>query len=71
MNKDERLLTSFGERIKTLREAKEWSQTDLAFNINTSASYISRLENGRVEPGLLMIYKLAEALSQSPADLLI
>ncbi|WP_449401347.1 helix-turn-helix domain-containing protein [Chryseobacterium wanjuense] len=40
---------SIGFKIKKLREQKDMSQEDLAFQLDISQSYLSKLENGSVE----------------------
>jgi len=38
-----------GIKIKKLREQKEISQEDLAFHLDVSQSYLSKIENGTIE----------------------
>lgn len=38
-----------GFKIKKLREQKEISQEDLAFQLDVSQSYLSKIENGTIE----------------------
>jgi transcriptional regulator with XRE-family HTH domain len=64
------ILKAFGEKVKTLRENKGLVQMDIAVSLNTTPSYVSRLENGHTEPGITVLYTLSEALECSPADLL-
>jgi len=40
---------SVGFKIKKLREQKEISQEDLAFQLDVSQSYLSKIENGAIE----------------------
>lgn len=49
-----------GKVIKKLREARGWSQDELAFRTGTSAANISRIENGKHGAG----EELLEALSR-------
>jgi len=37
-----------GIKIKKLREQKEISQEDLAFHLDVSQSYLSKIENGTI-----------------------
>jgi transcriptional regulator with XRE-family HTH domain len=39
-------MESFGHFIKTQREQREWTQTDLGVKIGINTSAISRIENG-------------------------
>lgn len=61
----------FGQRVRTLREAKRWTQEDLSFNSGLSRSYISRLELGDIAlPRNDKLGRLARALGTSNEDLL-
>jgi transcriptional regulator with XRE-family HTH domain len=41
--------TALGQRIRRLRQAKDWTQEDLARESGVSQVYISRLESGATE----------------------
>lgn len=58
-----------GMRIKFLRKQKKWSQEDLALNADINKNYISDLENGRRNPSLIILEKLAVALEISLEEL--
>lgn len=58
-----------GMRIKFLRNQRKWSQEDLAFEANVNKNYISDLENGRRNPSLDILERIAVAFSISLADL--
>ncbi len=61
----------FGQRVRTLREAKQWTQEDLAFHSGLSRSYISRLELGDIAlPRNDKLGRLAHALGTNNEDLL-
>ncbi len=61
----------FGQRVRTLREAKTWTQEDLALHSGLSRSYISRLELGDIAlPRNDKLGRLALALGTSNEDLL-
>jgi transcriptional regulator with XRE-family HTH domain len=61
----------FGQRVRTLREAKSWTQEDLALNSGLSRSYVSRLELGDIAlPRNDKLGRLALALGTSNEDLL-
>jgi DNA-binding XRE family transcriptional regulator len=46
--------------IKQLRDAKDWTQVDLAHQIDVTPSTIYNWESGRVEPRVGQLRKLAE-----------
>lgn len=50
--------TAFGTRLRELRRARNWSQTELAERIGTTQSYISKLERGPYTPTLVMVHAL-------------
>jgi transcriptional regulator with XRE-family HTH domain len=58
-----------GMRIKYLRQNRRWSQEDLALNANVNKNYISDLENGRRNPSLEILEKIAVAFGISLAEL--
>ena len=50
-----------GMRIKYLRKKLRWSQEDLALNADINKNYISDLENGRRNPSLDILERIAVA----------
>ena len=62
---DQKQLSSFGERVKTLRNYQKMSQTELAEMLGLQYSHISRYENGGSMPSAEMLMKLSKALSVS------
>ncbi len=59
-----------GERIALLRRGNGWSQAELSERLHVSASTIGMYEQGRREPSLEVLVKLAEAFGVS-ADYLL
>jgi transcriptional regulator with XRE-family HTH domain len=59
-----------GQRIRDLRQAREWSQQLLADHAQIERSHLSRLEDGRREAGLRVLEKIAVALEIDVVDLL-
>jgi transcriptional regulator with XRE-family HTH domain len=49
-----------GKTIKKLREARGWSQDELAFRTGTSAANLSRIENGKHGAGEALLEALAK-----------
>ena len=60
----------FARNLRALRHAKELSQEALAYEADVNRTYISKLEKGNTEPGLIVIGRLAAALGVEPAELL-
>lgn len=52
----------FGQEFKKVREERGLSQGAVARKLKIDKSYISRLENGQINPTLSSIYKIAHAL---------
>jgi len=59
-----------GKILRRLRNAKGWSQEDLAVRLEISRSHIGRLETGEKQPSLKMLFRLADAL-EIPASAII
>lgn len=64
------LLIRFGERIKTLRKEKEWSQEKLADKTGFHRTYIGMIERGERNPSLININVFAETFEMSISELL-
>lgn len=58
-----------GQRIKELRQARGWSQEELAERMESGAKYVSSLERGRENPTLEMLINVARTLKVEPVDL--
>ncbi|MET6999460.1 helix-turn-helix domain-containing protein [Chitinophaga defluvii] len=69
MKSKEQILSDFGKRLLKLREAKKITQMDLAVKVDSYPNYISKLENGKSEPGLVILKSLAAALGVTVSDL--
>lgn len=58
---------SVGFKIKKLREQKEMSQEDLAFRLDVSQSYLSKIENGSIEKlDFIFMQKIADFFKVEP-----
>ena len=60
-----------GMRIVYLRKQRGWTQEDLAFEAGINKNYICDMENGRRNPSLEIIERLAKAFGISISDLFI
>ena len=65
----------FGERIRELRQAKDLTQRDLGASVGVEFSYISKIENGKLDfgefPSEALIHRLADALETDEYELLV
>lgn len=59
-----------GQNIKRIREQKEMTQGDICRSLNLDRGYISSIENGKRNPTLSTLKKLADALRVSVDELL-
>lgn len=66
---------TFGMRVRQLRHAKGWSLRDLAERVDVGFTYLSRVENERLNfgdyPSDALIHRLAHALEANEDELLI
>jgi transcriptional regulator with XRE-family HTH domain len=65
----------FGERLRELRKARNLSQRTLGSQVSVSFTYISKVENGKLDfgdyPSEELICKLAKALDVDEDEMLI
>ncbi len=61
--------TLFGRTVRTLREARGYSQEELAERATLHRNYVGSLERGERNVAIENIVKLARALSVRPGDL--
>lgn len=59
-----------GKNLKRLRLKKKLSQGDLSKSLGVDRAYISNIENGRMNPTLSTLEKIAGALGISSSELL-
>ena len=59
-----------GKRIRLLREKKNLTQENLAFEAGVHRAYIGQIERGEKNLGLINLQKIAKALKLSPSKLL-
>jgi transcriptional regulator with XRE-family HTH domain len=60
----------FGDTVRQLREARGWSQEELADRCQLHRTYIGGVERGERNIGLLNVLKIAQALDIAPSRLL-
>ena len=59
----------FGMRLRYLREQRHWTQEQLSFESGINKNYISDIENGRRNPTLEIMEKLANSLGVTLSEL--
>ncbi|MFA6675424.1 MAG: helix-turn-helix transcriptional regulator [Bacilli bacterium] len=62
-------LIILGQRIRSYRLAKDWSQETLALEAKINKNYLSDLERGNRNPTFLILSKICHALNISFVDL--
>ena len=58
-----------GKRIRYYRQKRNFTQEQLAFDINTSAAYLSNIERAIKKPSLQKLIQISEVLEISIDDL--
>ena len=56
-------------RLRELRSAREWSQSDLADKLNVSRQTINAIENEKYDPSLPLAFKVARLFKLSIEDI--
>jgi transcriptional regulator with XRE-family HTH domain len=67
---EERYARRIGARIREVREARHWTQRDLAGRLEVHTREISRWESGAQLPPFRLFLQLAEAFGMEAGDLL-
>ena len=62
--------TKLGKNLKRIRTEKKMSQGDIMRALGCSRSYVSNIENGKTNPTLATIAKLAKSVGVSTNELL-
>ena len=58
-------IQEFGERLKYLRQEKEWTLQEMADRCDLSKTYLWQLEHGRNEPSFRIAMRLAALFNVS------
>ena len=66
----DKISAKLGDNIKRIRTRKKMSQGDIARALDVDRGYISNIENGKKNPTIATIKKLADALCVSADELL-
>lgn len=63
------VLVSLGETIRSLRKARGISQEELAHRSQVDRAYMSSIERGTQNPGVMTIIRIAEGMGISVAEI--
>lgn len=69
MEREEKILIKFGERVRELRKKKGLSQEQLAYEADLHRTYIGMIERAEKNITLINIEKIAIALDVSISEL--
>lgn len=67
--RDDVLLLAFAQVLKQVRQGCGFSQEQLALRANVDRTFVGKLESGKHQPSLAVLFKLAEASSVEPDEL--
>lgn len=62
-------LVALGEAIRALRKARGISQEELAHRSQVDRAYMSSIERGTQNPGIMTIIRIAEGMGASAAEI--
>ncbi len=68
--KEEKYFQKLGAKIRRLREEKEIDQKSFAFDCEIGRTQLYMIENGKTNPRLLTLIKIANGLELSVSELL-
>ena len=60
---------NIGENIKRIRTAKQLSQKEVTINASLDSAQYSRIENGKTDPSVTTLERIAKALGVSLSEL--
>lgn len=63
-------LVAFGLAVREVRKRGTWSQEKLAERSGLHRTYVSGVERGERNPGLLNVHRIAKALGVSTSELI-
>lgn len=66
---EQSLEQQFGQRVRSLRQARGITQLDLAEQVRLTPQGISNIERGTVSPRFWTVSRIAEVLDVAPKDL--
>lgn len=70
LDPEKRLASRLGKAVRRLRQARDWSQAELAERADISTDYVGLLERGLRLPALGMLVQLSEIFGVSTDEIL-
>ncbi len=70
MKPENKFIRDIGKRIRERREAKGWSQEQLAIEADVDNSHLGKLERGEGNPTMKLVFRIAQALDVDFRNLL-
>jgi transcriptional regulator with XRE-family HTH domain len=64
--RDDALVQAFAAALRDLRQQIGLSQEQLALRASVDRSFVGKLESGKHQPSLAVVFSLAQALGTSP-----
>lgn len=64
------LREAFGQALIAIRERRGLKQQDVAHSVGTTRNHLWRMEHGRGDPKLSMLWRLSLVLQVSPLDMM-
>ena len=58
-------------RLKVLRAARDWSQSDLGEKLEVSRQSVNAIETGRYDPSLPLAFRIAELFGLSIEEIFV
>lgn len=60
---------SLKNRLKVLRAERDWSQQDLAEQLDVSRQSVNAIETGRYDPSLPLAFRIAQVFAMQIEDI--
>lgn len=67
---NKKLVLAFARALKTIRIEKELTQEQVAYGARVHRTYIAFLEGAKKQPSIDAVFKIANGLNISPAELI-
>ncbi len=69
LEKNQAFIDAFGQRVRSLRTAKELSKQALADTLNIDKHQLFRIEAGQIATSIMTAYRLAEVFEITVSEL--